>query len=52
VVDVWTSFAALEVFESNEDFRMALRESGLPEPELRVPVHKLGWPVDAMPMYR
>jgi hypothetical protein len=53
VVDVWSSFAALEVFESNEEFRAALRDSGLPEPELRVyPVHKLGWPVDAMPMYR
>ena len=53
VVDVWTSFAALEVFESNEDFRTALRESGLPEPELRIyPVHNLGWPVDVMPMYR
>ena len=53
VVDVWTSFAALEVFESNEDFRTALRDSGLPEPELRIyPVHNLGWPVDAMPMYR
>jgi hypothetical protein len=53
VVDVWTSFAALEVFESNEDFRTALRDSGLPEPELRIyPVHNLGWPVDVMPMYR
>jgi hypothetical protein len=53
VLDVWSSLAALEQFEGNEEFRSALRASGLPEPELRVyPVHKLGWPVDAMPMYR
>ena len=53
VVDVWTSLAALEVFESNEEFRRALRGSGLPEPELRIyPVHNLGWPVDVMPLYR
>lgn len=53
VLDVWSSLAALEQFEGNEEFRSALRAGGLPEPELRVyPVHKLGWPVDAMPMYR
>lgn len=53
VLDVWSSLAALEQFEGNEEFRAALATSGLPEPELRVyPVHKLGWPVDAMPMYR
>ncbi|MGE3287798.1 MAG: hypothetical protein AB7J32_17125 [Pseudonocardia sp.] len=53
VVDVWSSLAALEAFEGNEEFRRVLRESGLPEPELRIyPVHNLGWPVDAMPMYR
>jgi hypothetical protein len=53
VVDVWSSLAALEVFESNDEFRAALQSSGLPEPELRIyPLHKLGWPVDAMPMYR
>lgn len=53
VVDVWSSLAALEAFEGNEEFRRVLRESGLPEPEMRIyPVHNLGWPVDAMPMYR
>jgi hypothetical protein len=53
VVDVWSSLAALEAFESNEEFRRVLHESGLPEPELRIyPVHNLGWPVDAMPIYR
>lgn len=53
VVDVWSSLSALEQFEGNEEFRAALASSGLPEPELRTyPVHKLGWPVDAMPMYR
>src|SRR3954470_24232240 len=53
VVDVWSSLAALEAFEGNEDFRRVLQESGLPDPELRIyPVHSLGWPVDAMPMYR
>jgi hypothetical protein len=53
VVDVWSSQKALEVFEQNEDFRQALQDSGLPQPKLRIyPVHSLGWPVDAMPMYR
>jgi hypothetical protein len=53
VVDVWSSEDALRVFEGNEDFRRVLRDSGLPEPKLRVyPLHNLGWPVDAMPLYR
>lgn len=53
VVDVWNSEEALRAFESNEEFRSVLRDAGLPEPRLRVyPVHNLGWPVDAMPLYR
>ena len=53
VVDVWSSEAAFRSFEENEDFRQVLRDSGLPEPKIRVyPVHNLGWPVDAMPLYR
>ena len=33
--------------------RRVLREAGMPEFKLRVyPVHNLGWPVDAMPLYR
>ena len=53
VVDVWNSADAFAAFESNEDFRRVLRESGLPEPKVRIyPVHNLGWPVDAMPLYR
>lgn len=53
VVDVWSSAQAFSAFEGNEDFRRVLRESGLPEPKLRsYPVHNLGWPVDAMPLYR
>lgn len=53
VVDVWSSEGALRSFERNEDFRQVLRDAGLPEPKLRVyPLHNLGWPVDAMPLYR
>ena len=53
VVDVWNSEEALRVFEQNEDFRRVLRESGLPEPKLRIyPVHNIGWPVDQAPLYR
>ena len=52
VVDVWSSEEALRAFESNEEFRRVLREAGLPELELRIyPVHNLGWPVEAMPLY-
>ncbi len=53
VVDVWNSTAAFAAFERNEDFRRVLRDGGLPEPAIRTyPVHNLGWPVDAMPLYR
>jgi hypothetical protein len=53
VVDVWNSEDALRSFEQNEEFRAALRDAGLPEPSLRVyPLHVLGWPVEAMPLYR
>jgi hypothetical protein len=53
VLDVWNSREAFEAFESNDDFRRVLRESGLPEPRIRTyPVHNIGWPVDAMPLYR
>lgn len=53
VVDVWNSTEAFAAFERNEDFRRVLREGGLPEPRVRTyPVHNLGWPVDAMPLYR
>lgn len=53
VVDVWNSAEALAAFEGNDDFRRVLAESGLPEPTIRkYPVHNLGWPVDAMPLYR
>ena len=53
VVDVWSSEEALQAFEQNEEFRRVLQDAGLPEPRLRVyPLHNLGWPVDAMPLYR
>lgn len=53
VIDVWNSTTAFSVFEGNEDFRRVLREVGLPEPTIRTyPVHNLGWPVDAVPLYR
>jgi hypothetical protein len=53
VVDVWSSEEVLRTFEQSEDFRRLLHESGLPEPKLRIyPIHNLGWPVDAMPLYR
>ena len=53
VVDVWSSEEAMRAFEGNEDFRRVLRDAGLPEPTLRVyPLHSLGWPVEAMPLYR
>ncbi|GEL18838.1 hypothetical protein [Pseudonocardia asaccharolytica] len=53
VVDVWSSEETLRAFEQSEDFRRVLREAGLPEPRVRVyPLHNLGWPVDAMPLYR
>jgi hypothetical protein len=53
VVDVWTSEEALRSFDQNSDIRRILREAGMPEYKLRVyPVHNLGWPVDAMPLYR
>jgi hypothetical protein len=53
VVDVWSSEEAMRAFAANEDFRRVLRDAGLPEPTLRVyPLYSLGWPVDAMPLYR
>ena len=53
VADVWSSEEALRAFEQNEEFRQVLRDAGLPEPRLRVyPLHSLGWPVEAMPLYR
>jgi hypothetical protein len=43
----------LRSFEQKRKFRAALRDAGLPEPSLRVySVHVLGWPVEAMPLYR
>lgn len=53
VVDVWTTEEALRAFDENSGIRDILREAGLPEYKLRVfPVHNLGWPLDAMPLYR
>ena len=53
VVDVWTSEEALRAFDANSGIRGILSDAGLPEYKLRVyPVHNLGWPVDAMPLYR
>lgn len=53
VVDVWSSEEVMRMFEQNEEFRRVLRDAGLPEFTLRVyPVHKLGWPLDAAPLYR
>ena len=53
VVDVWSSEEVLRAFDENDEFRRVLREAGLPESKLRVyPVHNLGWPVEAMPLYR
>jgi hypothetical protein len=43
----------MRAFEQNEEFRRVLRDAGLPEFTLRVyPVHNLGWPLDATPLYR
>ena len=53
VVDVWTSEEALRAFDENPELRRVLREAGMPEFKLRIyPVHNLGWPVEAMPLYR
>jgi len=53
VVDVWNSEEAFRSFERNEDFRAVLADAGLPEPAIRLyPVHNLGWPVEALPLYR
>lgn len=53
VADVWTSEEALRAFDGNPEIRRVLREAGMPDYTLRVyPVHNLGWPVDAMPLYR
>ncbi|MDG5486700.1 hypothetical protein [Mycolicibacterium gadium] len=53
VVDVWTSEEALFTFTNNPRFQEILREHEMPEGRLRVfPVHRLGWPVSAQPMYR
>lgn len=53
VVDVWTSEEVLRAFDANEEIRRVLREAGMPDYKLRVyPVHNLGWPVEAMPLYR
>ena len=53
VVDVWTSAEAFAAFAANEEFRRVLVDGGLPEPKIRTyPVHNLGWPVDALPLYR
>ena len=53
VLDVWNSVEAFTAFENNDDFHRVLRESGLPEPKIRTyPIHNLGWPVEAMSLYR
>jgi hypothetical protein len=53
VVDVWTSEEVLRAFDANDEIRRVLREAGMPEYKLRVyPVHNLGWPVEATPLYR
>ena len=53
VVDVWTSEEALRAFDENPEFRRVLHEAGMLEFKLRVyPLHNLGWPVEAMPLYR
>ena len=53
VVDVWTSEEVLRAFVESDEIRRVLREAGMPEFKLRIyPVHNLGWPVEAMPLYR
>jgi quinol monooxygenase YgiN len=53
VADVWTDEAALRAFANNPRFQEILRRHEMPEERLRVfPVHRLGWPVSAQPMYR
>lgn len=68
VCDLWESDEALRTFKQNPrrgaahrlvsraagpEVRTALVECGLLDPTLRVfDIHRLGWPVSAMPTYR
>ncbi len=53
VVDVWTSEEVLRGFVESDEIHSVLRTAGMPEFKLRVyPVHNLGWPLEAAPLYR
>ena len=53
VVDVLTSEQVLRAFVESDEIRRVLRDAGMPEYKLRVyPVHNLGWPIEAAPLYR
>ncbi len=53
VCDVWSDEAAMRRFTENPEIHRLFDDVGLPEPEIRVfPVHRLGWPVSELPLYR
>lgn len=53
VVDVWDNEQILHSMVDNPKFREKLDEHGLGDADIDiVPLHNLGWPISASPMYR
>lgn len=53
VIDVWDNEQVCRAMVDNPAFKETLAEYGLGEVDITIaPVHNLGWPVSAMPMYR
>jgi hypothetical protein len=53
VYDVWDSEEVFRSFYENQEFLDVLEAFGMSDPTVSVhPVHNLGWPVSATPMYR
>lgn len=53
VVDVWSNEQVCRAMTDNPEFQQKLVEFGLGGAEIDiVPVHNLGWPTSATPLYR
>lgn len=53
VFDVWTSEEIARRMVDNPEFNLKLQDFDLGEPEVEYsPVHRMGWPTSASPMYR
>jgi hypothetical protein len=53
VYDVWDSEEVFRSFYDNREFHDVLEQFGMANPTVDVhPVHNLGWPVSAVPLYR